>query len=337
MTLLVHVYAIFVTAAPIIDGDIENSAWNNGSVVWRKMFTNATASGNDITAATLWVIPDFAADRFFFALRAEDARLAADSPVGVRLYVEGFGAAEFSLAAPVDYDVESLHVHAALAVRPYFGDGTFEAEAAVSLKRTVPRTLSIVLQILDAAGEPSRPYTFQLINERYTDPASAPPPILTPTTPTTKAQPATTTRPITTRPVTSDPPIVVTPPPWFVDYTTPPIVTSDQHIAVTKVDTMSLPNPSTIVTEGGAANGVAAPENPPKPSPPAVAAPQDTPALDVQTPELPIPANADASEIFAADPVASPAEVDASRPAKALRTLAMLAAFLLLCAAAVVG
>jgi hypothetical protein len=29
--------------------------------------------------------------------------------------------------------------------------------------------------------------------------------------------------------------------------------------------------------------------------------------------------------------------VDASRPAKALRTLAMLAAFLLLCAAAVVG
>ncbi|MDR3344826.1 MAG: hypothetical protein LBT21_04465 [Oscillospiraceae bacterium] len=195
--LMVTGFAAVAAAMPVIDGDPENKEWDDSRKAL--LFTSTAQSGNNVSFGYFYCIPDFEKDRFAFAFRGTGEDCGPGSLAGVRLKVEGFGALQFDFTAPDNptYGGELLHVRSAMKSWGNVGMGEdFTAEAIVDLKRAFPAILTLTVQILDRAGEPSRPFSFIVENESAivaTSPpvlSSAHPPVSTskaPKTSTTKA------------------------------------------------------------------------------------------------------------------------------------------------------
>ncbi|MDR1410082.1 MAG: hypothetical protein LBJ12_07470 [Oscillospiraceae bacterium] len=180
---------------PTIDGDPKNIEWDGTYKVL--LFSTMAQSGNRTSFAYFYCLPDFEKGRAAFAFSVIGDDCTPGSSAGIRVILEGLGALHFGFSDPENptYNGELLHIRSAMIARGNTGLGEeFTAEAMVDLKRAFPAKLVITVQILDAVGEPSRPFSFTLENENAPAFTTSPPAL------TTAHPPVSTTKVPKTRP-----------------------------------------------------------------------------------------------------------------------------------------
>jgi|GEM_PF-5062183 len=176
----------------VIDGRMDATEWYGAEGL--PLFSSAAQSGNHLSYAYMKYIISPEEDAICLCVTVIGTDITADTlRAGVRVTLNGGAPAEVTADGLLSYDAEALRLEAALKIDQQNG---FTAELRVGLKRALPSTISLGLQLLDGAGEPSRLLTLPLQNPAYTTAESSTSP--KPSAGTTKATKETTTRKETT-------------------------------------------------------------------------------------------------------------------------------------------